>query len=124
MQKTLARGSFDKNMEKYARALGTGKTDRAGEGPGSSPDLDEDERIRIAEFVPPFIERPGDDRPEQGADLGTRQEITATAGSTAGRIETCNRIVESTVDKLREWNGSTSITRRYHFGLSGRGRRA
>jgi hypothetical protein len=91
-------------MKKNARALGIGETDRSGKGSGSRPDLDEDERIRIAEFVPPFVERPRDHRTEQGADLRTCQEIATTTGSTAGRVETCGRIVEGPVDKLRERN--------------------
>lgn len=111
-------------MEKDARALGIGETNRAGKGSGSGPYLDEDERVRIAEFVPPFVERSRDDRAEQRADFGARQEIAATAGTTAGCIETCIGIVESAINKLREWNGPTSISRRYHLELSGRGRRA
>ena len=86
-----------------ARTSGSARSTSRHSRPDPGARLHHDERIGIAELVPPPVERAGDARAEQRTDLGARDEVAAGApGAVTGREEAGLRVVERGLDEGAE----------------------
>src|SRR5690606_16497262 len=79
---------------------------RAAEGPRPGAGLDDDEHRRLAEGPPLLVQHPGDDRAEEGPDLGAGDEVTLPAPrAAADLVEAGLGVVQRPLDHPREGHG-------------------
>jgi hypothetical protein len=90
---------LDGDVAKRRPARRRGGPHRRGQRASAGAGLDDGERLRLAELRPPGVEGPGQDGPEQRADLGTGEEVAArTAGGAAALVEPEGGVVERQLD--------------------------
>jgi hypothetical protein len=92
-------GPLDEHIVERVRARRRGGQHRARERATPGPGLDDTERRRLAEITPPRVDRVREDRAEQRADLGTREEVAPAAGGSVLRVEAVVLVVQRGVDE-------------------------
>ena len=114
------RRALDEHDVERVEASRRGVDDRADQGPVARATVDEGERVGPAQLDPPRVERAGDHRAEEWADLGAREEVTSAARAAAAGEEAERRVVQRGVDVLAEAKGAaltnartTRLSRRF-----------
>ena len=106
VQPPLGGAPLDEHVAQGGRAGRRRRQDGAAQGPRPGTGLDDDEHRRLAEGPPLLVQHPGDDRAEEGPDLGAGDEVTLPAPrAAADLVEAGLGVVQRPLDHPPERHG-------------------